>query len=339
MDFSYPNLDNGFIVTPSPSKSPVLDKQTSEVTKVIYPQEDLTGLSDGIAKLSFREGSASVPDGTKDSNSINSSIANIGTRKILQPVDSNATNRIGGRGDPGKENTTVPKEAPPVRPSVNRTLKPSINSNTIPMNNNYNKDIARYESYSNNKNTTKNYISTSIDNSSSRSEGSNSSNQRQVPVIPSRSLKPRDLLKDHGREIEHEKQMMEQAMRHEQQTLSDLSKLETEENEGGSDGSDEKSAASIERLQEKIASLQAASSNMEDNLNRVMQENRKLWEVVSASLASSNKSNVDEGAIAQDIAANATGDGGTVKVVQTQDQVGIWGSSFFHYRYTCQCSS
>lgn len=112
-----------------------------------------------------------------------------------------------------------------------------------------------------------------------------------TPSVPSRSLKPRDLLANLAAkkmEMEEEQELLEQSMKVEEDTLKKIEEMEATTTQRET-ALDEQSRARLQqtedRLQEEIDKLQAKSSEMEERYSKIHKQNEELWKMINQVLS------------------------------------------------------
>ncbi|KAK3893812.1 hypothetical protein Pcinc_002393 [Petrolisthes cinctipes] len=112
-----------------------------------------------------------------------------------------------------------------------------------------------------------------------------------LPSVPSRSLKPKDVLANLAakkRELEEEKELLEESVEVEKDTIKTMEEIEATTNQRESTD-DEQGRARLreteERLQEHIRQLQAKSAAMEERQKKLQAENEEMWRLVNMALS------------------------------------------------------
>ncbi|KAK7074498.1 Ubiquitin carboxyl-terminal hydrolase 8, partial [Halocaridina rubra] len=200
--------------------------------------------------------------------------------------------------------------APASVPSVNRNLKPTFQSKELldGKNNNNNNDITSTDNSQMNNNATlfdsPPRISIGSNINSWDTKDSNIVLDKQnirkdpptervesMPSIPSRSLKPKELLENLAAkkiEMEEEQELLEESVKVEEDTIQKIKEME-ETTVKKELAHDELSRARLQetekRLQEEIQLLKTKSSEMEDRYNKIHKQNEELWKMVKLALS------------------------------------------------------
>lgn len=226
LNFEYPDLDNAFLVTPSPSPHG-------------KPQAT-PGKTPGPTPSVIRELKPSNLDKEMMMDGKNNNDAYISNNQVFN-------------------NLAKPEDSP---------VKAAIGSN-----------VNTWETKDSNK---------SLDTQRSRQT---TDKFDSLPSIPSRALKPKDLLESLRRkqeELEEEQVLLEESVKVEQDTLKKIEEMEETATalERTEDEESRKLLKQTEdRLQEEIKKLQIKSTEMESQYNKVHKQNEELWKMVNLALS------------------------------------------------------
>ncbi|XP_042877801.1 ubiquitin carboxyl-terminal hydrolase 8-like [Penaeus japonicus] len=227
LNFEYPDLDNAFLVTPSPS--PHGKPQT------------VPGKTPGPTPTVVRELKPSNLDKEMMMDGKNNNDAYVSNNQVFN-------------------NLAKPEDSP---------IKAAIGSN-----------VNTWETKDSNK---------SLDVQRGRQTPADKIDS--LPSIPSRALKPKELLESLRRkqeEMEEEQVLLEESVKVEQDTLKKIEEME-ETATALEKTQDEESRKLLkqteDRLQEEIKKLQIKSTEMETQYNKVHKQNEELWKMVNLALS------------------------------------------------------
>lgn len=202
-------------------------------------------------------------------------------------------------------------------PSINRNLKPAVANKDILDGRNNNMNIIESSQVNNNlavqegspnRASIGSKVNTwdtkdsnkALDLQKTRQSSLSLEKIENVPSVPSRSLKPKDLLESlvaKKEEMEEEQELLEESVKVEEDTMKKITEME-ETAVKRELARDEHSRAQLQqtedRLQEEIRRLKAKSSDMEERYNKIHKQNEELWKMVKLAL-SGNLSNVNLG--------------------------------------------
>ncbi|XP_068244406.1 ubiquitin carboxyl-terminal hydrolase 8-like [Palaemon carinicauda] len=228
LDIEYPDLDSGFISTPSPTDVRTMSSALPSVNRNLKP---------AIANKDLLDG--------RNNN--------------MNIIENSQVN-----------NNLAVKEGSPVRASVGSKV------NT-------------WDTKDSNK---------ALDLQNTRQSSLSLEKIENVPSVPSRSLKPKDLLESlvaKKVEMEEEQELLEESVKVEEDTMSKIKEME-ETAVKREAARDEQSRAQLQktedRLQEEIQRLKAKSTDMEERYTKIHKQNEELWKMVKLAL-SGNLSNVN----------------------------------------------
>ncbi|KAG7164510.1 Ubiquitin carboxyl-terminal hydrolase 8-like 1 [Homarus americanus] len=192
---------------------------------------------------------------------------------------------------------------PSVVPTVNRTLKPTVVEELMDNKNNNNNILDSSRVYNNTVTPEGSPIKVPVDSKLNTWETKDSNKLLDLqkikptakvdnmPSVPNRSLKPRELLANLATkkvEMEEEQELLEESMKVEEDTLKKIEEMEAMTTQRES-ARDEQSRIQLrkteDRLQEEIDKLQAKSSEMEDRYNKIHKQNEELWRMVNQVLS------------------------------------------------------
>nr|XP_045621599.1 ubiquitin carboxyl-terminal hydrolase 8-like [Procambarus clarkii]XP_045621601.1 ubiquitin carboxyl-terminal hydrolase 8-like [Procambarus clarkii]XP_045621602.1 ubiquitin carboxyl-terminal hydrolase 8-like [Procambarus clarkii] len=203
---------------------------------------------------------------------------------------------------PGAKTAALPTVKPPLKPIVTEELMDSKNNNK---NINNNLDISKV--YNNETEVEGSPIKVLLDSKintwnikdsnrdldyqKTRKISNFADKVDNTPSIPSRALKPRELLANLAAkklELDEEQELLEQSMKVEEDTIKKIEEMEATTTQRET-ARDEQSRAQLQqtekRLQEEIDKLQAKSSDMEEQYNKIHKQNEELWRMVNLALS------------------------------------------------------
>ncbi|KAK8728024.1 hypothetical protein OTU49_009344 [Cherax quadricarinatus] len=209
---------------------------------------------------------------------------------------------------PQKPQVVPPDTRPAVSPSFKRATKPVVTEELMDSkNNNKNSNIDSSQVYNNVSTAEGSPFKVAVDSKVNNWDVKDSNKAvdyqktrkvihfadkvDNIPSIPSRSLKPRELLANltaKKMEMDKEQEILEESMKVEEDTLKKIEEMEATTTKRET-AHDEQSRAQLQqtedRLQEEINKLQAKSSEMEERYNKIHKQNEELWRMVNLALS------------------------------------------------------